>query len=256
MENQHEGEFGFISGHWPLDPKKPTLVFIHGSGLTSVFWKSQVGSLKEFVNTIAIDLPGHGTSKAPGKDSISGYAQSVMEFIGQIDAPLPIPCGISLGGAITQQLLLDSQQAFAAGILINTGARLRVNPVIVETIKKNYDGYIEMTCKYAISRKSDAVKLRPEIKACMIPDAKVTLGDIRACDGFDVMEKLNLIKVPVLVLTASDDNHTPPKYGRYLAENIGNVQMENIKDAGHLSPLEKPDEVNKAISDFLKEKVM
>ncbi|MBE9505001.1 MAG: alpha/beta hydrolase [Proteobacteria bacterium] len=256
MENRQAGEFEFISDYWPLDPNKPTLVFIHGSGLTSIFWKSQVEALTEFANTVAIDLPGHGTSKGFGKDNITDYAQSVMEFIDQIEAPQPIPCGLSLGGAITQQLLLDYKEPFPAGILINTGARLRVNPVILETIEKNYDGFIDMTCTFAISGKSDTGKLRPEIEACMIREAEVTLGDFRACDAFDVMEKLSLIEVPVLVLTASDDNLTPVKYGNYLGENIRNAQMANIEDAGHMSPLEKPDEVNKVISDFLQQKVL
>jgi pimeloyl-ACP methyl ester carboxylesterase len=58
------------------------------------------------------------------------------------------------------------------------------------------------------------------------------------------------------VLTASDDNLTPVKYGNYLGENIRNAQMANIEDAGHMSPLEKPDEVNKVISEFLQQKVL
>jgi len=42
MENRETGGIGFISGHWPLYPDKPTLVFIHGAALTNVFWESQV----------------------------------------------------------------------------------------------------------------------------------------------------------------------------------------------------------------------
>ena len=254
MENRETGGIGFISGHWPLEPDKPTLVFIHGAALTGVFWESQVRSLTEFANTVAIDLPGHGLSQGPGKENVSDYAQSVMDFIDLIEAPRPVPCGLSMGGAITQQLLIDNRDRFPAGILINTGARLKVMPLVFETIEKNYSDFVEMLCISAISRKSDAEELRVQIEACSKCQPDVALGDFRACDGFDVMEKLRLIKAPVLVLSANDDNLTPFKYGTFLEKNIRNAQLVTIEDAGHLSPIEKPQEVNKSIRDFICQK--
>jgi pimeloyl-ACP methyl ester carboxylesterase len=80
---------------------------------------------------------------------------------------------------------------------------------------------------------------------------EVVLGDFRACDVFDIMGQLSLIDVPVLVITASDDILTPPKYGTYLAEHIKGALRVNIEDAGHLSPMTKPIEVNNAIQSFL-----
>lgn len=251
MENREIGGIGYISGHWPLDPDKPTLIFIHGAALTNVLWESQVKSLTEFANTVAVDLPGHGTSLSPGKENVSDYAQSVMDFIDLIKAPRPIPCGLSMGGAITQQLLINNRDRFPAGILINTGARLKVLPLIFETIKKDYSDFIEMLCTFAISSKSDAKKLRARIKASSKCQPDVALGDFRACDSFDVVEKLSLINVPVLVLTANDDNITPIKYGTFLEKNIKNAKLVSIEDAGHLSPIEKPHKINKAIHDFL-----
>jgi pimeloyl-ACP methyl ester carboxylesterase len=66
-----------------------------------------------------------------------------------------------------------------------------------------------------------------------------------------VTEKLGLIEVPVLVLTGRDDNITPVKYGIFLEKNIKNAKLVNIEDAGHLSPIEKPHEVNRSIHNFL-----
>ena len=252
MEKREAGGIGFISGHWPLDPEKPTLIFIHGAALISIFWESQVKSLAEVANTIAIDLPGHGASQSPGKESIAGYARSVMEFVNLIDTPRPvIPCGLSMGGAITQQLLIDYPDFFPAGILMNTGARLRVMPAIFEAVEKDYGSFVKMLCDTAISKKSDAEKLGAEIEQCTKCRPEVALGDFRACDNFDVIEKLGLIEVPVLVLAANHDSITPFKYGTFLERNIKNASLVTIEDAGHLSPLEKPDKVSEAIRDFL-----
>ena len=60
----------FSAGRWPLDRDLPTIVFIHGSGGSSVLWHAQVEKLADRMNTIALDLPGHGRSGGGGKDRI------------------------------------------------------------------------------------------------------------------------------------------------------------------------------------------
>ena len=251
MEQHSAGEIGYITGKWPLDPNKPTLVFIHGAGTSRLIWEAQVEALLPYINTIAVDLPGHGTSQGMGRDNVSDYAQSVLGFIDSAKIPGPIPCGLSMGGAITQHLLIHHPNRFPGGVLINTGARLKVLPMIFETIQKSYAEYLELTCTFLVSQKNSTEELKGKILACMQSTADVVLGDFRACNAFDVMGQLSSINVPVLVLTASDDILTPPKYGAYLAENIKGACKVNIEDSGHVSPMEKPREVTRAIHDFL-----
>ena len=251
MENRETGGIGFASGHWPLDPEKPTLIFIHGAASNNTFWKQQVRFFSEIVNTVAVDLPGHGTSGGPGKETISDYAGAVLHLIDRIQAPMPVPCGLSMGGATTQQLLVSHKNRFPAGILINTGARLKVLPAIFETIEKRYDDFVKMLFSFAISGKSSVEKLRADIESSLISQPAVASGDFRACDGFNATDALGSIEVPVLVLTASDDNLTPVKYGTFLANSIKNAELVTIQDAGHFSPIEKPFAVNTAINDFL-----
>ncbi|MCE5275855.1 MAG: alpha/beta fold hydrolase [Syntrophaceae bacterium] len=251
MEHRTAGQIGFVAGRWPLDPGKPTLIFIHGAGTSHLIWTSQVKALSARANTVAVDLPGHNSSRFQGKDSIAGYAGTILDFIERARIPHPVPCGLSMGGAITQHLLINNDSVFPAGILINTGARLKVLPMIFETIKKDYDKYVELTGAFAISKKNDSEALRAKVRASLQCTPEVVLGDFCACDAFDVMGQLGTISLPVLVLTASDDLLTPPKYGTFLSEGIRGAQRVNIEDAGHLSPIEKPLEVNAAIQAFL-----
>jgi pimeloyl-ACP methyl ester carboxylesterase len=251
MEYHTAGEIGFITGKWPLDSQKPTLVFIHGAGASRLLWESQVEALSSFANTVAIDLPGHGVSYGNGRDSISDYAQVVNNFLDLEQVPRPIPCGLSMGGAITQNLLINTPGRFPAGILINTGARLKVLPMIFETIGKSFNEYVRLSGTFAISQKNTSANLTRRVAACLQSTAEVVLGDFRACDAFDVIGQLDMINVPVLVLTASDDILTPIKYGSYLAANLKDAHLVNIEDAGHFSPIEKPIEINNAIHDFL-----
>ena len=251
MEQKEISGFGFIAGRWPLDQDKSTVVFIHGSGGTGHFWKAQVEGLAERVNTVALDLPGHGRSAKDGKDTIADYSRAVVEFIDALDPPKTILCGLSLGGAIVQQLLLDFAERFGAGILIGTGAKLKVSPAIFEALENDYTGFVEMLCKFASSENTDASVGQPLMDDLIKCKPEVTYGDFQACNRFNVIKRLHEISVPVLVISAEDDNLTPPKYARFLEDGIPNATRKHIHAAGHIAPMEKSHEVNQAIIEFL-----
>jgi pimeloyl-ACP methyl ester carboxylesterase len=251
MEERKIGGIGFIAGRWPLDQDKSAIVFIHGSGSSGHFWKAQVEGLAGHVNTVALDLPGHGRSGKDGKNTVVDYARAVFEFIKAADIPHPIPCGLSIGGAIVQQLLLDYAEQFQAGILIGTGARLKVLPMIFEAIEKDYNKFVEMLCKISASEKTAPEVIqafRDDLQKC---DARVTFGDFQACNRFDVIDRLAEISVPVMIISAQEDKLTPPKYADFLESAVSNTTRAHISDAGHISPLEKPREINQAIIEFL-----
>ena len=251
MEIRQMNEIGFMAANWPLDPSKSTLVFIHGAGGTANFWLAQVEGLAGRANTIAIDLPGHGRSEGDGYDRVEDCAIELADFTKALDAPGPIPCGLSLGGAITQQLLLDAPDLFKAGILINTGSKLRVATEIFDTIEKGAKHYVDMISTLVVSQATDPDRVKPfkdDLASCK---SIVLKNDFQACDRFDVMQRLGSIMLPVLVVSAEDDQVTPPKYSDFMEEAILKASRAHILEAGHISPMEKPEEINRTITAFL-----
>jgi pimeloyl-ACP methyl ester carboxylesterase len=253
MEERTINGIHFACGRWPLDLQRPTLVFIHGSGGSHRLWSAQVAGLTGRANTVALDLPGHGKSEGPGLNVVADYARAVIGFINALPFPQPIPCGLSLGGAIAQQLLLDHPERFRAGVLVSTGARLKVPPAILESIHKDFEAFLASVDRVAFSSKT-----AEEVKEAYLADARqcpgeTVFGDFSACDRFDVMAQLAAIAVPVLVVSATDDLLTPPKYADFLEKSIPGARRAHIADAGHLVPLEQPDEFNRALNGFLDE---
>ena len=251
MERQKIDTISFIAGSWPPDPERLTLLFIHGSGESSILWDAQVRSLAGKFNTVALDLPGHGDSDGPGLDTIAGYTAAVMAFVENAGLPNPVPCGLSIGGAIAQQMLLDHPDRLRAGILVSTGARLKVMPQIFETIENDYEQFVAMSRMLAASDKTPPPLLDPLMQATARCDPRVTAGDFRACDQFDVIARLGEIGLPVLIISAEDDQLTPPKYSDFMEAHIPGAVRSRIKDAGHVVPVEKPEAVSTAILDFL-----
>jgi pimeloyl-ACP methyl ester carboxylesterase len=81
----------------------------------------------------------------------------------------------------------------------------------------------------------------------------VTLNDLRACDAFDIMDRVSGIRVPTLALCGSDDIMTPPKYSLYLAEKMPDARAVIVDGGTHMVFAEKPEAVNGAIQEFLQQ---
>ena len=241
----------FLAGRPVARPDAPTVVFLHGSGLAAAFWQRQLDDLSARMNTVAVDLPGHGRSDPPALESVPQYAAAVMAFIRACGFARPIPCGLSLGGAIALQMLLDFPAELAGGILIGTGARLRVRPEIFDRINQDYPGFVALSGSVAASPATPAGTLASvEALTAACPPA-VTAADYRACDRFDVMDRLAEIDRPVLVICGADDQLTPVKYSDYLVRHIDRAQRCIVPRAGHLVPVEQPAAVNDAIRRFV-----
>ncbi len=59
------------------------------------------------------------------------------------------------------------------------------------------------------------------------------------------------IRVPTLIVVGDQDRVTPPELSRELAELIPDARMEVIAGAGHLGNLEKADEFNAIVEQFI-----
>jgi pimeloyl-ACP methyl ester carboxylesterase len=251
MEARKVNGMGYMTAKWPLDPARATLVFIHGAGGSGDFWQAQVEGLTGRANTIAVDLPGHGTSDGGTKDRIEDYARAVADFMKAMEVPNPILCGFSMGGAVTQQILLDYPDLARAVILICSGATLKVHPAIFESIQNDYNGFVDFISKLAASPKTDPEVVRPFREDFLRLKAEAAYRDFQACNHFDVTERLSSIAVPVLVVTAEEDKLTPPQNGEALVMGIKNANRAHINGAGHVVAIEKSDEVNQTILEFL-----
>ena len=80
----------------------------------------------------------------------------------------------------------------------------------------------------------------------------VMLNDLRACNAFDIMNRLSEIRVPTLALCGSEDIMTPPKYSHHLEEGLPEARAVVIHGGTHMVFAEKPEEVNIAIAEFLR----
>lgn len=227
------------------------ILFIHGSGWNTHMWRGQKDYLKSSMEVILVDLPGHGESPGDGCDSVEKYRDAVYEMITEHDFGKCYIAGHSLGGAIALSLSLAFPDILKGIILIGTGARLRVLPQILEGVVTDKENTVRNIGGLVFSNKTSSVLKDQTIHETMKCRAEVIHKDFYACNRFDVMDTVDSIRVPALIICGVDDALTLPKYSIYLNEAIKGSRLTLIDNAGHMVMMEKPMEVSRAIEEFV-----
>jgi pimeloyl-ACP methyl ester carboxylesterase len=93
-------------------------------------------------------------------------------------------------------------------------------------------------------------KLRSIMENC--PPKTIEHALIALRDREDYSDFLPSITVLTLIIVGEHDAITPPKMAQTLHQKIHNSRLVQVDGAGHLSTMEKPDEVVSAIAAFLK----
>ncbi len=233
--------------------KGEKIVFIHGSGLNTNIWHKQRDYLSSFAEVILIDLPGHGKSPGDGCDSVEGYRDAIYNAIKDSKLEGCYMVGHSLGGAIAMSFAISYPEVLKGLVLIATGAKLRVLPQLLDGILKDKEKTLKDITNFAFSKKADNALLDYQLKESSKCPSWVIYKDFYACDNFNVMDSLDKISLPTLIICGKEDALTPPKYSEFIQKHIKNSILVLVEGAGHTPLLEKPDEVNKAIETFIKQ---
>jgi pimeloyl-ACP methyl ester carboxylesterase len=241
-----------------LDPeltgteKDPCLLFVHGAGENGEIWERQAEFFKRKHSAFRLDLPGHGGSDPRGEDRISAYAEWVRRTSEKLFAKRPfVLVGHSMGGAIVLEIALDPPAGLSGLVLVGTGAKLAVTHAIFQMLAENPEAFFQSIDQYAFSPAAPQASRERFIRVTRQCPPSVIFDDFKACDYFDIRNRLPEIKLPTLVLCGEEDQLTPVKYSRYLHENIAASRRVLIPQAGHMVMTEQPDLFNRAVTSFL-----
>ena len=190
------------------------------SGLTGDHnnWTLQVNRLKDRYRCLTFDWRDTGNS---GPSPVEEYttedmAGDVAGLIIGLNLGKSHIIGLSMGGAVAQEVALNYPELVASLVLASTFCDREV-PVEV-------------------------------------PDDKRTTGNLRhsaAVKIHNTCDRLHLITAPALVVAGSRDKSTTPESQHTLAAWLNDARYELIQGAGHLLHLEKAGEFNRLVQAFL-----
>ena len=229
-------------------------MFVHGAGMDSLSWQYQTSF---FDGAIAVDLPGHGGSAEPPIPSITGYAEWLGETIRRIGSEPVSLVGHSMGSLVVLETASRNADMVKDLVLVSTAAAMAINPTLMAAAADNDPEAAAMVLKWSLPRSGGygrPKKWVKEISDTFVGTAEsgVMANDFSACDEYkDAIAAASQVRCPTLLLLGEHDVMTKAKNAQPLAAAIADARIVVIEGVGHMSHLEKPAEVNEAISLFL-----
>jgi len=227
-------------------------LLIHGAGENHLVWPIGLRRLPESI-VYAIDLPGHGKSTGRGCSSIEEYVAWIVSFMEAVQLDHAILIGHSMGGAIAQVCALRHPDRVSGLVLVATSAKLRVAPQLLQLAESDFVAAVDLVNQWVWGAETSvAVKQLGKQQLLQI-GPETLLADYRACDAFDVRERLHEIAAPVLIIAGEADQMTPLKHAAFLAEHLPHARWVTIPQAGHMVMIESAEIVARTVAEFVGE---
>jgi len=243
----------YYSYYRDVGAETPPLVLIHGAGGMHLYWPPEIRRLRGYC-VYAIDLPGHGKSDiCDGQQTIGDYAKYLVQWLESIQIRRAVFVGHSMGSAIALALAIHHPEYVVGLGLLGAGARLRVNPELLNYASDLTTFYKATDLLVACSFSPSASPRLVELASKRMEELRqsVLYGDLLACNRFDVMDRLGAVQQNTLVVCGADDQMTPARYAQYLSSSIPNARLTVIPNAGHMVMLEQPHLVANSLLSFL-----
>ena len=232
--------------------RRSPLVLIHGAGGDHLFWPPEIRRLPDF-RVISLDLPGHGKTDGPGCQSIEDYARCVAKFVDASGLYRAVFVGHAMGGAIALALAHDYPERVAGIGLISTGACLPIPSSVIENAANQSTFLLAIKGLQEISLGLHTSTNLSDINFKRLNETRqpLLLGDLLACDRFNMVGCLGSIRSPALVVCGTEDKFTPLRFSETLSSQIPGAALQTVEGAGHMLILEQPGRLAKLISVFL-----
>ena len=189
-------------------------------------------------------------------DSINEMAQFALD---QCTGAL-VPVGFSMGGYVALEMARLAPERIAGMALLSTNVGVdsdaRANDrrqAIKLATHKGFRGITESFLSQLISKSASGDEVLTKNILAMAGDIGRE-GFVRQQTAIlgrrDQKDTLASFNAPVLVLCGTSDVLTPPKFSKEMADLAPDVNLKLLDGIGHLSSLEAPEAVTKALHDL------
>lgn len=241
------------------------VVLLHGYPFNRTMWRDQVEELKQHHRVIVPDLRGHGeTTVTPGAATMEDMANDVAALLKSLEVMRPVIGGLSMGGYVAlafchlfpskvHSLVLADTRAQADTEEAKRNREQQAEKALSEGMEGIADGLLpKLLSSETVQQRPDIVKRVRDMIVATNPE-----GAAAALRGMaqrpNRIPFLSNIIVPTLILVGNEDALTPVADAELMHREIGGSRLKIIEGASHVSNLERPEEFNRALVEFLSE---
>ncbi|MCZ7415598.1 MULTISPECIES: alpha/beta fold hydrolase [unclassified Streptomyces] len=237
------------------------LVLVHGHPFDHTLWAAQTAQFASAgYRVIAPDLRGYGASEViPGVAPLSDFATDVALLLNRLRVERATLAGVSMGGQIALEFFRLFADRVSRLVLCDTAphpeteaGRAGRRQLAERLLREGMGGYTEEVIDRMVAPRHVAASRR--VRAMML--ATSPQGAAAALRGRaerpDYTPVLARVRVPTLVVVGREDTYTPVADAEFLHEHIAGSRLAVIDDAAHLPMVERPEEFNRVLGDFLR----
>lgn len=256
IRTMQSGKFSYNHGnlYYEVSGSGSAVVFIHGFSLDHRMWQPQVEVLSKRYRTITYDMRGFGESSLPtGAYSHHEDLKALLDHLGVRRAHV---IGLSLGGEVAIDFTLTNTDVVESLVLLESSLggyassvdwNVHAGEVGVEQAKINWLNHPVFAQSIANSSAYGALEnalrsysgwhwMHDDMRQKLKPPAK---------------DRLSEITIPTLITVGEKDLSYYHGIAALLYKQIKSSELVTIAEAGHMVNIEKQDEVNNLISNFI-----
>jgi len=241
------------------------LVLIMGFSADGNVWEKHVAEYEKHFKCIVLDNRGVGLSDQPkGPYSTEMLANDTIAVMNHAGVDKARVAGISMGGAIAQQLALNHPDRVRSIALISTWPKFNnYAKTVYENLKKlrvtsNPADFMELLQLWIFAPpfyENGLANLKEgQAGATANPNPQSREGfegQLDACIHHDTVSRLSEIDIPTLITVGDMDIFTPPAFSEVLHRGIKDSIYLTFPEGGHVHHWEDLERFNKVTTDFL-----
>jgi len=230
------------------------VLFAHSFGGNKTYWTNQVNHLRNERRVITFDFRGHGKSEIPSDKnvySIPSLAEDIAVVADSLGVSQFILVGHSMGGAAAIAYAGTHPDRLAGLVLVGTPGKTpeeQYKPILQSLESDSYQQVMDQYMKKILNN------ARPEVDSLVSKDFKkidkeTSLQIIRENFEYNPLPGLEKYKGPVLIISTDEEEKQPNS----LHHLVPNQPHRVIAGTSHWMMLDKPDEFNRILDEFLKQ---
>ena len=246
----------FVStGGMNFDKEKPSILLIHGSGLTHIVWSlHEQFYASQGYNILSVDLPGHGNSEGPSLKSIEEISDWIKSLMNVLGITKIIIIGHSQGCLVGIDFAARYENLLSSLVLVAGSYKMPVNKDLIDLAEAGDEKAVLLMMKWGYEGSKAFIGGNPVKK--IINSSReireVLAVDLNACNNYKGgKESLEKINCPTLCIFGDLDKMVTLEVGNKMALMIKNSEKKVINNCGHMIIFEKAFEMRQIVKEFL-----
>jgi pimeloyl-ACP methyl ester carboxylesterase len=214
------------------------------------------------LRVLALDLPGYGEARLPDEEHAPHL--DVIETLDQLGIEQAALVGNSFGGAVALRVAAVAPERVSRLVIVSSPWEgVDVSPQLAAAWEAESSALEEGDVDAATAAVVDAwtlpdapEQLRAEIAEMQARAFATQLAGPEPREGADPLEDdpalLRTLDMPVLVLVGEHDMPDFHLAAEAFLQELPDARRETVPGAGHLAPLEQPDEFRELVLGFVR----